>query len=204
MKGKNVTQIVTQSEIMSSEPLNPVSPTPETQTLLNGLTAGSVDAFESLAQDIHPQIAKIVRSRKRSGLKRSVDTDDLVQNVWATVLARLNRLPAFENRAEAVKYFARIARRQVTKQQRKVFAEKRDMRRDVSLDSNAIPSNGMTPSRELMYADRTTLTDIETQVLNLRLEGHNRTEIAEILKTNETKIRRVLRAVARKWVQADD
>ena len=204
MKGKNVTQIVTQSEIMSSEPLNPVSPTPETQTLLNGLTAGSVDAFESLAQDIHPQIAKIVRARKRSGLKRSVDTDDLVQNVWATVLSRLNRLPAFENRAEAVKYFARIARRQVTKQQRKVFAEKRDMRRDVSLDSNAIPSNGMTPSRELMYADRTTLTDIETQVLNLRLEGHNRTEIAEILKTNETKIRRVLRAVARKWVQADD
>ena len=180
------------------------SPTPETQTLLNGLTAGSVDALESLAQEIHPQIAQIVRARKRSGLKRSVDTDDLVQNVWATVLSRLNRLPAFENRAEAVKYFGRIARRQVTKQQRKVFAEKRDMRRDVSLDSNTIPSNSVTPSRQLMCDDRTTLTDLEAKVIDLRLEGHSRTEIAELLKTNETKIRRVLRGVARKWVQADD
>lgn len=176
---------------MSSE-----TPSPQSEELLSELNAGSADALDTLAKDIHPQIAQIVRARKRSALKRTLDTDDLVQDVWATVLSRLGRLPRFENRKEALKYFSMIARRQVTKQRRRHFAEKRDTRRDVPIGSKILPSNGVTPSRELMAADRTLLSDIETQVIDLRLAGHSRTEIATILQTNETKIRRILRSVA--------
>ena len=179
-------------------------PSPQSEELLNELNAGSPDALDSLAKDIHPQIARIVRAKKRSALKRTLDTDDLVQDVWATVLSRLDSLPRFKNRQEAIKYFSQIARRQVTKQRRRHFAEKRDTRRDVSLGSKVLPANGVTPSRELMAADRTFLSDIETKVLDLRLAGHSNIEIATILETNETKIRRILRRLACKMADGKD
>lgn len=179
-------------------------PSPQSEELLSELNAGSIDAFDSLAKELHPQIAQIVRARKRSALKRTLDTDDLVQDVWATVLSRLGQLPRFENRKEAIKYFAQVARRQVTKQRRRHFAEKRDTRRDVSLGSTLLPSPGVTPSRELMAADRTFMSDTETRVVDLRLAGHSRTEIATLLNTNETKIRRILRSVACKMVNGKD
>ena len=175
-------------------------PSPETETLLNDLDAGSVAAFELLAQDLRTEVARIVRTRSRPGIKKVLDTDDLVQNVWATVLSRLDHLPRFENRGQAIRYFARVARRQVTKQRRRYYAEMRDVRRDVSLDGRDVVEKRATPSREFMCADRSNLSDVESKVLELRLTGHSRTEIADLLNTNETRIRRILGHIAAKQI----
>ena len=162
-----------------------------------------VDRYESLA-------INTVRRHLGKRLRERVDSHDLKQDFWVSMIRRIDRLPSIPDSQALRGYLRRVAFRQVTKQQRRhLIAERRRLTREVPL-SAAGDGRGGGPAaedaetleraetvEEMLDRLRPHLSERETEILAKKLEGLSNREIARAIGINEGSVRRSLRKTAK-------
>jgi RNA polymerase sigma-70 factor (ECF subfamily) len=81
--------------------------------LLQRIRHGSREAARELVEVYGPHILRVVRRRLDAQLRSQFDSDDFVQDVWASFFADLPRDRAFNSPEALVKYLVRLARNKV-------------------------------------------------------------------------------------------
>ena len=158
-----------------------------------------VNRYESVA-------INTVRQHLGTRLRERVDSQDLQQDFWVSVIRRIDRLPSIANSQAFRGYLRKVAFRQVTKQHRRhLVAERRRLSREVPLSAaggdpparQPDPRDGPENEEDLMRRMQPHLTEREAEILTMRLEGTSNREIARQLGIDEGSVRRALRRIAR-------
>lgn len=112
-----------------------------TEDLLAAAQAGQREAREELFARYRPRVLAIARSRLGRNLRRALDSQDLVQEALVEAARDLER---FEWRGESslIRWLARLLEHRATAQADRMGAQKRDQKREVSLDGGASPGLG--------------------------------------------------------------
>lgn len=116
-----------------------------TEVLLRSAQAGEKDAREVLFARYRPRVLAIARSRLGHNLRRALDSQDLVQEALVEAARDLER---FEWRGESslIRWMARLLEHRATAQADRIGAQKRDRKREVSLDSTESSGPGRASS----------------------------------------------------------
>lgn len=120
-------------------------------TLLRRYQEGEGGALDRLLERYIPRIFRIVRTRLGPQLRSKVEVEDVVQ---AVMVRAVQGIDTFEFREDAalIQWMSRIAHNEIVQQARRFQADKRDARRETSLDE-ASPSTA--PLRATLPSDST-------------------------------------------------
>ena len=184
------------------------------QELIRRVRAGDNEAATELVRQYEPEIRREIRVRLTDAdLRRVIDSVDICQSVLGNFFARaaLGQFDLDEPR-QLLKLLVTMARNRLTDWARQQRAERRDQRREQSLD--AAIKNGLEPlapdhspsqvvaGRELLQQVRGRLTDEELRIADLRAAGSGWTQIAsELGGTAESLRKRMARALDRVTVE---
>ena len=126
----------------SAPRLDPVSssfagelpPASESIVLLERAQEGDRDAMSALFQRYQERLRRIVRVRLGSKLRQRLESMDIVQDAFVVATPRISD---FEHRGTGslLNWLARIAERQIQDQLNKVCTQKRDLDREVRIES---------------------------------------------------------------------
>lgn len=173
--------------------------------LMQRIRAGDDGAASELVRRYEPAIRRAIRVRLRDPrLGRLLDSMDICQSVLASFFVRA-ALGQYElNQPEhLLKLLTRMARNKLANQAHHHRARCRDYRRtDATADMDRIVG-GASPSaqlgeRELLSEARRRLSDEERQLLELRQQGLEWSEIGQRLNASPDAMRmRLIRAVER-------
>lgn len=164
-----------------------------------------VDRYESLAMNT-------VRRHLGTRLRERVDSHDLRQDFWVSVIRRIDRLPSIADSQAFRGYLRRVAFRQVTKQQRRhLVAASRRLTREVPLSAFGDGRGGILArstckldaahtGEDVMSRVQSELSERESGILKMKLDGLSNREIGRRLGVNEGSVRRALRKIARAFV----
>lgn len=191
---------------------------PTFNELIEAVREGSQDAAWQLTERYSPHILRVVRWSLPKAIRPKVDSQDLLQSVWATLLLEPGKLHGLENQNQFMGYIAGIARNKVIDKHRHFTTKKKDVRIEASeldlredsqrplglppaFESNLFNSEP-SPSHAVMVReqwqrvlDRGSTRDHE--IIELRLKGRSYSEIAEQLEIDERTVQRsVSRMVA--------
>jgi RNA polymerase sigma-70 factor (ECF subfamily) len=178
--------------------------------LLSRIRAGDALAAEELVRTYEPEIRRAIRVRLTDArLRRLVDSIDICQSVLAGFFVRTAAGQFdIETPEELLRLLVTMARNRVIDWARRSQADRRDGRRDVSLEGE----NGESPqfaarepgpvsvlvSRELIEQVRNRLAPEELRLMEQRAEGRNWSEIAAELGEQPNAVRmRLTRALDR-------
>lgn len=169
-------------------------------------------ALQDFVNQYHSLAQNTVRRYLARRLRKRVDSGDLLNDFWVSVLRRVDRLPHLQDSQDLRAYLRRIAFRQVTKQQRRhLKVQRRRLDREVDLSNldHLLPPGDRTPSPSAncersneFESLKGRLSDREWKVLTLRLDGNSNRQIAESLAVDEGTVRRIVRRIGRKSVEA--
>jgi RNA polymerase sigma factor (sigma-70 family) len=158
--------------------------------------AGLVDRYQSLAQNT-------IRRYLGKKLRRRVESQDMLNDFWLSVLRRIDHLPDIHESRNLRAYFRRVAFRQVTKQQRRhLTAGCRDVDRElpgIDLDHCAAQQPQVLDTaieREMFARLQAKTTPAEWGILHQKMQGCSNREIARRQGLDEKSVRRTLRRVA--------
>ncbi|QDU35954.1 ECF sigma factor [Maioricimonas rarisocia] len=177
--------------------------------LVEAIRAGEAGAAEELVTRYEPEVRAEVRQRLRRGrIRRMIDSDDVCQSIFASLLVRLsNGQFDIDDRRDLERLFARIVRNKVNLQFRRHLAARRDVRRLRSLDTQGaaddVPGTESSPSEAMGLAEmvaraREQLSDEELQVAAWRKAGDSWEVIGQRLETSADAARkRFERAIQR-------
>jgi len=180
------------------------------QDLIRRVRAGDDEAAEELVRQYEPEIRREIRVRLTDpGLRRVVDSMDICQSVLGNFFARaaLGQFELEEPR-QLLKLLVTMARNRLTDWARQQQAERRDQRREVSLDaemkagsepvsSDPSPSQ-VVAGRELLEQVRARLSDDERRIADQRAAGLDWRQIAaERGESGEALRKRLARALDR-------
>jgi RNA polymerase sigma factor (sigma-70 family) len=189
------------------DPGGPGGVEPQFAEFLRRVRAGDELAAVELVRRYEPALRLEVRLRLRDpGLRRLLEPDDLCQSVLKSFFLRAAcGQYDLESPAKLLALLRAMARNKVAKQSRKYKTLRRDLRRDVSLDTAAPPVIGteLSPSRiaigrEILDALRGRLTAEERRLADLRSEGCEWADIArELGGTPQGRRKQLARAVDR-------
>ncbi len=174
------------------------------QALIRAAQAGDEGAWSSLVSRYWLLIYVAVHGEVRSGFRRRMDTEDIVQSAFASIFESLPERE-FEARPCFEAWLRRIAVNKLKGRLRKHKAHRRDVRRDEDVDGSLITAgNGAeqeTPS-EIVSRDEMLgqilealpeINDPSAEVIRQRfLVGRSTTEIAADLQVSEATVRRRL------------
>lgn len=158
--------------------------------LIQRVRGGDERAAADLVKRYEPQIRREIRLRLRdSRLRRALDSMDICQSVLASFFTRATAGDYdLENPQSLIRLLAGMARHKVAGAAQHQNAQKRDARRIAVQDlrSLEVPGPDVAPYLELDARDlidrwRSRLSDEERSLLDLRLEGHEWSEIASRL-----------------------
>ena len=180
------------------------------QDLIRRVRAGDDDAATELVRQFEPEIRREIRVRLTDpGLRRVVDSMDICQSVLGNFFARA-ALGQFEldEPSQLLKLLVKMARNRLTDWAREQHAERRDQRREVSLDvemmAGAEPlAPDPSPSQvvagiELLDQVRARLSDEERRIAEQRVAGRDWGQIAaELGESSEAIRKRLARALDR-------
>jgi RNA polymerase sigma-70 factor (ECF subfamily) len=177
------------------------------QTLLNLVRSGDQHAAAELVRRFEPALRRTIRSRLRDRqLRRLLDSTDICQAVLFEFFGRVTSGEYAPNTAEDIlKLLAVMARNHLINQALHQQAERRDHRRVMPgpVEKWQVRDRGSSPSQhvaaqELAQKARELLTPQEQQLLELREQGDEWTEIAlRVGKTPEALRKHLGRALAR-------
>lgn len=157
--------------------------------LIRQIRAGDEQAAAELVREYEPLIRREVRMRLHDRrLRRSFDTMDVCQSVWAGFFLRAAAGQYdLDQPGQLIRLLTSIAQNKVATAARRQNRQRRDQRRlepggDEAL--GGIAADAPTPSEivgrdELLRMFRDRLSDEEQQIGNLRAEGRSWAEIAE-------------------------
>jgi RNA polymerase sigma-70 factor (ECF subfamily) len=180
------------------------------QELIRRVRAGDDEAAEELVRQYEPEIRREIRVRLTDpGLRRVVDSMDICQSVLGNFFARaaLGQFELDEPR-QLLKLLVTMARNRLTDWARQQHAERRDQRREVSLDSemdagseplahDPSPSQ-VVAGRELLEQVRARLSEDERRIADQRAAGLDWRQIAaERGESGEALRKRLARALDR-------
>jgi RNA polymerase sigma factor (sigma-70 family) len=162
-----------------------------------------VNRYESIA-------INTVRRHLGTRLRERVDSQDLQQDFWVSVIRRIDRLPTIANSQAFRGYLRKVAFRQVTKQHRRhLIAERRRLSREVPLSAAGDHRGGGPPARSIDPSDvpeneedllrrlQPHLAEREFAILTKKLDGLSNREIARQIGVDEGSVRRSLRRIAK-------
>ena len=158
--------------------------------LLQRVRSGDAAAAEELVRTYEPELRRAIRVRLTDArLRRMVDSIDICQSVLAGFFVRTAAGQYdIETPEELVRLLVTMARNRVIDWTRRSKADRRDTRRNVSLQNDdgqnidvASPSAGpvsVLVNRELIESVRNRLTAEELQLMEQRSDGKSWAEIA--------------------------
>jgi RNA polymerase sigma-70 factor (ECF subfamily) len=175
--------------------------------LLERIRSGDQQAATELVRRYEPALRRTIRLRLRDRhLRRRLDSSDVCQSVLVRFLQRLAAGQYHLHTPEDVlKLLATMARNQVVNEALHQQAAKRDYRRQAdSRETNGdLAARGSSPSQhvaaeELLSKARDLISPAEWRLLELRKEGREWADIAQLTGGTAEGLRKQLaRAVAR-------
>jgi RNA polymerase sigma-70 factor (ECF subfamily) len=172
------------------DPTLPAENDPSFRDFLRRVRAGDEAAAVELVQRYEPALRTEIRVRlTHPGLRRLLEPADLCQSVLKSFFVRAT-LGQYEldSPKKLMALLKTMARNKLVQQARKQQAQRRDLRRDVSLDVDLplVASPHESPSRivigrEILEAVRDRLSNEERRLADLRTQGYDWSEIARML-----------------------
>ncbi len=173
------------------------------QQLMHRVRAGDQAAAQELLQRYESKVRRIVRIKLDSRLQRHFDSMDICQSVMASFFVRA-ALGQYELQTpeQVMKLLATMARNKLVNAVNRQKRGRRDFQRVESADVDR-PDKAASPSmqvanRELLAETRRRLTADERRLLELRDEGKEWTDIADLVGgTPEALRKKLARAIER-------
>ena len=113
----------------------------KTQQLVALAKAGDDDALNRLCRVYGERIRRIVRLRMGREIRVKLDSIDLVQDALLNALRGLGDF-TYENEGDFLRWLSRIAQNTLGHHVEKLYADKRDIRREVRLDESGPTAGG--------------------------------------------------------------
>jgi RNA polymerase sigma-70 factor (ECF subfamily) len=189
------------------DPQGPGEGGPPFAEFLRRVRAGDELAAVELVRQYEPALRLEIRLRlKDPKLRRLFEPDDLCQSVLKSFFVRAaSGQYDLDGPSKLLALLRAMARNKLAKQARKHRTLRRDLGRDVSLESNApaVAGTGPSPSRiaigrEVLDAFRGRLSAEERRLADLRSQGHEWAEIAkELGGTPQARRKQLARAIDR-------
>jgi RNA polymerase sigma factor (sigma-70 family) len=177
--------------------------------LMENIKAGSEDAAWELVREYGENIRRAVRRALDGRLRSKFDSMDFVQLVWSSFFHKRRELDHFQQPEKLVAYLAAMARNKVGMEvRRRLMTEKRNVRRECSLDQLQATDNtemgtaqsvpiDIAIAREQWDRMLENETPLHRQIIHLRLQGHTYQAIADIVHLDERTVRRFVRKLSR-------
>ena len=173
------------------------------RSLLEEIRAGSEDAACELMTKYGPAVRRVVRRylRERERLRRSCDSADFEQEVWASFFAKPPDPNKLDRPEALVGFLVSMANHKLADEARRQFlCQKRDLNRQNSLDGSAVwvrdelAGPDPTPSTAAAARERwEQLPERDRRILELLCDGRSRAEVAVELDVSEKTVQRVVR-----------
>ncbi len=186
----------------------------EFEHLLQQLAEGSGEALAKLMELYSGNILRAVRRSLPQAIRPKVDSIDIFQSVWISVLAKPGRLTELDTPQRMVAYLTSMARlkvlekyRHFTRSQACDVAREQRMSdhvemtglthhprpaRDVMLDAKHPPASALAEAHEVWKKLLSACDQRDQHVVQLRLSGMSQAEIAEQLQVSTRTVRRSL------------
>jgi RNA polymerase sigma-70 factor (ECF subfamily) len=173
--------------------------------LIERVRKGDQYAATDLVRRYEPEIRREVRFLLRDPfLRRTFDSMDICQSVMGSFFLRAALGEYDLDRPEdLIRLLISMTRNKVVDATRRQRAQRRDHRRATSLDALELAARTPNPSdvvevRELLAAFRDRLSDDERRLADLRAQGREWADIAQILGgTADARRKQLTRAIAR-------
>lgn len=184
------------------------------ERLLSALAEGSEEAAWEIVETYSPNILRAVRRSMPVSIRPKLDSVDIVQSVWASLLVDNEEMRNFRTPEKFIAYLVGTARQKVLATYRHYTRNaRRNLYRERPL--NAVPTNddmaadesdreptllvGRDPTASAVASVRETWEGIlkqcderEQKLVQLRLSGRTNEEIAQELGMSVRTVRRVL------------
>ncbi|MFG0316078.1 MAG: RNA polymerase sigma factor [Planctomycetota bacterium JB042] len=113
--------------------------------LMKRAQGGDDAALNRLVERYYDRVRPIVRARLGERLRRRVDSGDILQNTFATVVRTYDRFDV-NDEASLIAWMSRIAENQILDEHDRQSAKKRRAEREVELDAGASDDRAVDPS----------------------------------------------------------
>mgnify|MGYP001305479171 CR=1 FL=1 len=165
---------------------------------------GDQAAWERLFREYYPHVRRVVRRKLDRSMRSVYDSTDFASDVMKSLAANLSRLD-FPSQEHLVAFLAHVAEQKVIDEHRRRRTLKRDVTRELRLEASeagAFPLASGEPTAsqfalaneaEEMLLDRQDA--IEQQIIRLRREGHDNSQIADMTGWNIRKVQRFLKGL---------
>jgi len=175
----------------------------EFKELLAEIAAGSETAARKFLDDYGGYVITVIRRRLHQRLRSKFDSQDFLQDVWASFFRAPPGPEVFTDIRDLLRYLARLAVIKVHDTARKrLVCERHNVNRERSLDGSAkavveiMPGSDPTPSEAFVVNH-----DFETgkeglpfrMTVRLMRLGYNQEEIAAFLKVSVRQVQRYVR-----------
>ena len=191
------------------------APIAEFEKLMGDVASGSEDAIWQLAQTYTPYIVRTVRLSLSPKLRSKLDSQDVAQTLWASLLLKRTELARLRTPEQLVAYLAKATRHKVIDAARHYHTQKHDIAREQSLNKgefcdangrkqddtrNRLYSREVSPSTTASLRERfslvlTNATDRDRMIFQLRLQGCTFEAISDKLQIDEKTARRAIYAL---------
>lgn len=179
---------------------------PTSNSLWRGVAAGLSNAEEKAYQRYAERLLSLVQAQMSAGLRRRVDPEDVVLSAYRSMFRGVREGRFHSQRSGAFwSLLARMALNKLRRQIEQNTAAIRDVRNDrplaaaESIAAREATAEEMSVAAELLGACYAALDTDKRQVLQLRLEDHTLTEIAERVGRTERTVRRWLHEIREAW-----
>ena len=181
------------------------SPPALPEDLIRDALTGDGDAAREVVERYTRDLRIVIRCRLRHGtLRRSHDTNDFVQAVWATFFTGAGSEDIYHDEKAFVAYLRQIARNKVVSEWRKARAKKRlpEDHNPPADEEEVAPDEvvGPTPtaSQDFLAVERWDeilrhLPEVKRQALAMLQKGHSRREVAVATGLTQTTVSRLVK-----------
>lgn len=181
----------------------------EFDRLMAEVAAGSEEAILQLAESYTPYIIRSVRRCFSQRMRQKLDSQDIAQTLWASLLLRRSDLLRLKSQNELIAFLVKATRNKVAEKATKLRRQKRDIDREVHLEGELVLATGRemqaqalrskepTPStnasmRERWRAVMANASERDRQIVDLVFKRHTYLEIGSILSIHEQTARRAV------------
>ncbi len=179
----------------------------EFRKAIERVCAGSDEATWELIETYGPHIQRVVRRRLNQKMRSKFDSLDFVQMVWASFFAEREKMAAFSEPDDLIRYLATLAQRKLIQEsRRRLQGQKHNVGRERALvaeteDETTYVRKSDTPSQIVMAKDRLEVmmrerSERDRQVVDLRMQGLTFVEIGTKLGIHERTAREVIEKLA--------
>jgi RNA polymerase sigma-70 factor (ECF subfamily) len=185
--------------------------TAEFDQLMAAVRAGSEDAIWQLAETYTPYIIRAARVSLDRGVRSKLDSQDLVQTLWKSLLLKRADLSRLKTPEELVAFLVRATKNKAIDKMRHFRTQGRDIRRETQLQNcgtapndavvhrkrNELQARDPSPSSIAMVRERwkqivSTASARDRQIYELRRNGAEFKTISIQLRIDESTARRVI------------